>query len=77
MHDPIAGAIAIDPSFGTHVVERSVVLEPYKNRVHGHGQPAPVDGYPPKRFVDDADVDRFLAYFVERLLSPVERVSEG
>jgi inosine-uridine nucleoside N-ribohydrolase len=77
MHDPIAGAIAIDPSFGTHVVERSVVLEPYKNRWHEHGQAAPVDGYPPKRFVDDADVERFLAYFVERLLSPVDRVSAG
>jgi len=71
MHDPIAGAIAIDPSFGTRVVERSVVLEPYKNRLHEHGQRAPVDGFPPKRIVDDADVDRFLAYFVERLLSPV------
>lgn len=71
MHDPIAGAIAIDPSFGTHVVERSVVLEPYKNRLHEHGQLEPVDGFPPKRFVDDADVDRFLDYFVERLLGPV------
>jgi inosine-uridine nucleoside N-ribohydrolase len=68
MHDPIAGAIAIDPSFGTHVVERSVVLEQYKNRVHEHGQAEPVEGFPPKRFVDDADVDRFLDYFVERLL---------
>ena len=66
MHDPIAGAIAIDSSFGTHAVERSVVLEPYKDRVHAHGQPEPVPGHPPKRIVDDADVTRFLDYFVEQ-----------
>jgi inosine-uridine nucleoside N-ribohydrolase len=74
MHDPIAGAIAIDDSFVTHEVERSVVLEPYKDRVHAHGQLEPVDGSPPKRIVDDADVPRFMEYFVERLLGPVSPV---
>jgi inosine-uridine nucleoside N-ribohydrolase len=71
MHDPIAGAIAIDSSFVTNVVERSVRLEPYKNRIHAHGQPKPIPGHPPKRIVDDADVPRFLDYFVQRLLGPV------
>lgn len=74
MHDSIAGAIAIDPSFATHEVERSVRLEPYKNRIHAHGQPAPVPGYPPKRTVVDADVPRFLDYFVAHLLGPVNPV---
>lgn len=71
MHDPIAGAVAIDDSFVTHEVQRSVVLEPYKDRVHAHGQSEPVAGAPPKRIVDDADVPRFMDYFVERLLGPV------
>jgi purine nucleosidase len=71
MHDPIAGAIAIDASFATNEVERSVMLEPYKDRIHAHGQPEPVPGHPPKRIVDDADTARFLDYFVERLLGPV------
>ena len=70
----LAAAVAIDPSFGTHEVERSVVLEPYKERVHAHGQLNPVDGYPPKRIVDDADLPRFLDYFVQRLLGPVNPV---
>jgi len=74
MHDPIAGAIAIDPRFGTHEVMRSVVMEPFEDRVHAHGQLAPVIGAPPKRIVDDADVERFLDYFVERLLGPVNPV---
>ncbi len=74
MHDPIAAAIAIDPSFGTHEVERSVVLEPYKDRVHAHGQLNLVDGYPPKRIVDDADLPRFLEYFVQRLLGSINPV---
>lgn len=74
MHDPIAGAIAIDESFVTNEVERSVVLEPYKDRIHAHGQLEPVDGHPPKRIVDDADVPRFMDYFVERLLAPVNAV---
>ena len=71
MHDPIAGAIAIDSSFETQSVVRSVKLEPYKDRVHAHGQLQPVAGHPPKRIVTDADVDRFLTYFVDRLLGPV------
>lgn len=74
MHDPIAGAIAIEPGFGTQAVERPVVLEPYKDRVHAHGQLQPVVGYPPKKIVTDADVDRFLDYFVERLLGSVNPV---
>lgn len=74
MHDPIAGAIAIDPSFGTHEVVRPVRLEPYKDRVHAHGQLEPVSGYPPRRIVDEADVPRFLDYFVGRLLGPVNPV---
>ncbi len=74
MHDPIAGAVAIDPGLGTHEVMRSVVLEPFEDRVHAHGQLEPVAGYPPKRIVDAADVSRFLDYFVERLLGPVNPV---
>ena len=74
MHDPIAGAIAIDPSFATHEVMRSVVLEPFENRIHAHGQLEPATGFPPKRIVDAADVPRFLDYFVERLLGPVNPV---
>lgn len=74
MHDPIAGAIAIDPTFGTHEVQRSFVVEPYKDRVQALGQPVPVDGIPPKRIVDDADIPRFLDSFVERLLGPVNPV---
>jgi purine nucleosidase len=74
MHDPIAGAIAIDDSFVTSEVERSVRLEPYKDRIHAHGQPTPLPGHPPKRIVDDADIPRFLDYFVERLLGPVNPV---
>jgi purine nucleosidase len=77
MHDPIAGAIAIDPSFITFEVERSVRLDPYKDRVHAHGQPEPVPGHPPKRIVVDADVPRFMEYFVERLLGPVNPVYAG
>ncbi len=77
MHDPIAGAIAIDPGFGTHVVERSVVMEPFEDRVHAHGQLDRVEGAPPKRIVADADVERFLGYFVERLLGPVNPVYGG
>ena len=74
MHDPIAGAIAIDSSFVANVVERSVVLELYKGRIHAHGQPKEVPGRPPKRIVDDADIPRFMDYFVERLLGPVNPV---
>ncbi|MCA9858355.1 MAG: nucleoside hydrolase [Thermomicrobiales bacterium] len=74
MHDPIAGAIAIAPSLSTHAVERSIVLEPYKDRIHAHGQPQPIVGSPPKCIVVDADVPRFLDYFVERLLGPVNPV---
>src|SRR5690606_6010524 len=44
MHDPIAGAIAIDPSFGTYAVMRSVIMESFEDRVHAHGQLAKVDG---------------------------------
>lgn len=71
MHDPIAGAIAIDPGFATAEVERPVVLEPYRDRVHAHGQRVPVEGAPPRRIVTDADIPRFLDYFVDRLLAPV------
>ena len=71
MHDPIAGAIAIDAIFGSQVVERPMVAEPYKNRLHAHGQGEPVAGMPAKRIVLDADVPRFLEYFVARLLGPV------
>jgi purine nucleosidase len=74
MHDPIAGAIAIDESFATHEVRRSMMMEPYRDRVHAHGQLEPAPGYPPKRIVDEADVDRFLDYFVTRLLGPVNPV---
>ena len=74
MHDPIAGAIAIDSSFVTNEVERSVRLEPYKDRIHAHGQPELIPGHPPQRIVDDADIPRFLDYFVDRLLGPVNPI---
>lgn len=74
MHDPIAAAIAIDPTFATHEVTRSVMLEPFEERIHAHGQLESVAGYPPKRIVDAADIPRFLDYFVECLLGPVNPV---
>lgn len=77
VHDPIAAAIAIDPSFGTREVERSIVMEPFEDRVHAHGQSEPVSGFPPKRIVVEAEVSRFLDYFVERLLGSVDPVYRG
>lgn len=74
MHDPIAGAIAIDASYVTSEVDRSVRLDPYKGRIHAHGQPEEIPGHPPKCIVDDADVPRFMEYFVKRLLGPVNPV---
>lgn len=74
MHDPIAGAIAIDRVFDTREQSRSVVMEPFEDRVHAHGRLEPVAGFPPKRIVVDAGVPRFLDYFVDRLLAPVNPV---
>ncbi len=77
MHDPLAAAIAIDPSLAIEVVERPIVVEPYKDRVRaiGRTEPAPdTEGIPPKRIVPEADLPRFLDRFTASLLGPVNPI---
>jgi purine nucleosidase len=75
MHDPLAATIAIDPSLATEIVERPIVVEPYKGKVRAVGRTEPsadTEGVPPKRIVAEADLRRFLDRFTTSLLGPVD-----
>lgn len=77
MHDPLAAAIALDPTLATEVVERPIVVEPYGDRVRAVGRTEPAAdtvGIPPKRIVPDADLPRFLDRFTDRLLEPINPI---
>ncbi len=77
MHDPLAATIAIDPSLATEIVERPIVVEPYKDRVRAVGRTDPsadTAGIPPKRIVAEADLPRFLDRFTTSLLGPVNPI---
>jgi len=77
MHDPLAAALAIDPSLALDVVERPIVVEPYngRHRAVGRTSPSPdTEGIPAKRIIPQADLQRFLDRFVDVLLGPVNPV---
>jgi len=77
MHDPLAATVAIDPSLAIEVVERPIVVEPYKDRVRAVGRTEPsadTEGIPPKRIVPEADIPRFLDRFTTSLLGPVNPI---
>jgi len=77
MHDPLAAALAIDPSLALDVVERPIVVEPYNGRHRAVGRTSPsldTAGIPAKRIIPRADLQRFLDRFVDVLLGPVNPV---
>jgi purine nucleosidase len=77
MHDPLAATIAIDPTLATEIVERPIVVEPYKDKVRAVGRTelsADTEGIPPKRIVAEADLPRFLDRFTTSLLGPVNPI---
>jgi purine nucleosidase len=80
MHDPLAAGLALDPSLATEVVERPIVVEPYRDRYRAVGRTeasADTVGIPAKRIIPEADLTRFLDRFVEVLLGPVNPVYDA
>jgi len=81
MHDPLAAAIALDPTLATEVVERPIVVEPYGDRVRAVGRTElspDTERVPPKQIVTEADLPRFLDRFVTSLLGPLNPIyTEG